>query len=341
MFLYKHLIMRKIFFLIVLSFTVFSYSSAYSLEKVRTYSIPFYTGFSVYVADQMGFFEKNGIETEPKWFPSGAPIVQAAAAKQWDMTFLGAPPAVLGGPKLNLKTVGMVVEEAAIHELIGRKDFVNKVKKDKSALKGAKIFVTTLSTGHFMTEECLQMMGVNQDEVKLITSEQSATVSAFAAGEGDLAQVWPPQTSALKSRGGEVLCSGDRANLSIPSVWVAHPDFAKKHPDLVVKWLKANVEAVEWMKKDPQKTYEMYKKYDVMRGFDTPDAAIRDEAKLAAGALLASDQVNMMKSKGGGKSDLVKSYEEIAKFYVRNGRLKSVPDYSGLVVPSYMEKVAK
>ena len=30
--------------------------------------------------------------------------------------------------------------------------------------------------------------------------------------------------------------------------------------------------------------------------------------------------------------DLVKSYEEIAKFYVRNGRLKSVPDYSNLVV---------
>ena len=74
--------------------------------------------------------------------------------------------------------------------------------------------------------------------------------------------------------------SGDRANLSIPSVWVAHPDFAK-NPDLVVKWLKANVEAVEWMKKDP-KTYEMYKKYDVMRGLDTPDVAIRDEANFAA-----------------------------------------------------------
>ena len=321
---------------IILLFTI----NAYALEKVRTYSIPFFSGFSVYVAEQEGFFEKHGIETKAKWFPSGAPIIQAAASFQWDMTFLGAPPAVLGGPAMGLKTVGMVYEERAIHELIGRPDFVAAVKKNKNKLKGAKIFVTTLSTGHFMTESCLQHLGVSQSDITIIPSEQASTVSAFSAGEGDLAQAWPPATNALRARGNKTLCDAKMAGLSIPSVWVAHPKFAKKNPDLVEKWLKANLEAIAWIKKDPKRTFELYKKYDKYRGFETSEGVLREEAILAATALSASEQVKLLSSQNGKKPSIVSSYEEIAKFYMRVGRLKKVPDYSGLVDGSYMKKLA-
>jgi len=279
--------------------SLFGTVSASALETVRTYSIPFYTGFSVYVADQLGLFEKHGIDTEPKWFPSGAPIIQAAAAKQWDMTFLGAPPAVLGGPTLGLKTVGMVVEEAPIHQLLGRPDFVEKVQADATALKGARAFVTTLSTGHFMTEACLQKIGVTQDDIQIIPSEQAATVSAFAAGEGDLAQVWPPQSSALRDRGAVVLCDAPMAGVSIPAVWVAHPDFAEKHPELVQAWIAANLDAVAWMREDFDRTLELYRKYDQFRGFDTSEEGLAEEARLAMGALSGAEQLEVMKAAEG------------------------------------------
>lgn len=314
---------------------------AMALEKMRTYSIPFYTGFSVYVADQMGLFKKHGLDTQPKWFQSGAPIIQAAAAKEWDMTFLGAPPAVLGGPTLKLVTVGMVIEEAAIHQLIGRPSFVKGVQADPAKLKGAKLFVTTLSTGHYMTEGCLKKLGVEQKDVQIIPSEQAATVSAFAAGQGDLAQVWPPQSTALRARGGVVLCDATAAGLSIPSVWVAHPDFAAKRPDLVVKWLKANLDAVAWMKENEQRTFDLYKKYDQFRGFNTPDEGIREEVKLAMAALDLQGQLKYLQAAAGQKAPLVKTYEDIAQFFVRVGRLKSVPDYTATVNASFLEKAGK
>ncbi|HEC90466.1 MAG TPA: hypothetical protein ENI55_02245, partial [Alphaproteobacteria bacterium] len=141
-------------------------NSAQALEKVRTDSITAYTGFSIYAAKELGLFKKYGIDTNPKWYPSGAPIMQAAAGGAWDLTFLGAPPMTLGGPKLGLKTIGMVAEEAGMHELIGRPAFVAKVKKNHQALKGAKIFVTMLSTGHYMTEACLRKFGLTADDVK-------------------------------------------------------------------------------------------------------------------------------------------------------------------------------
>lgn len=315
-------------------------STAQTLEKVRTTSIPFYTGFSVYVAHELGLFKKHGIDTEPKWYPSGAPIVQSAAAGQWDMTFLGAPPAVLGGPTLGLKTVGMIVEEADIHQLIGRPELVAKIKADPKALKGAKIFVTTLSTGHFMTEGCLKHFGLTQNDVQIIPSEQAATLSAFVAGQGDLAQAWPPASTTLRIRGNQVLCDGPMDKQSIPSVWVAHPKFHQEKPHLVKKWIAANIEAVAWMKADPARTLELFTKYDKFRGFNSTEEVLKEETRLAMGSLDANAQLALLSGKDGAKPYIVNSYEKIAEFFVRVGRLKEVPNYGPLVDASFMRDVA-
>ena len=311
---------------------------ATAADKVRTFNMPYYTGFPIYVADQLGLFEKHGIETEPKYFPSGAPVIQAAAAKQWDITFLGAPPATLAGPQLGLVTIGVVQEGANIHRLVGRPDYVAKIKADPATLKGAKVFVTTLSTGHYMVEGCLKSMGLTQEDVTILPSEQTATVSAFAAGEGDLAQVWPPQDAALIGQGNEQLCNGTQAGISIPDIWIAAPHFVEEKPEVIVRWLKATTEAIEWIKEDEQRTYEMYLKFEQFRGFDLDESVLREEVKLL-GLLNSGQQMLEAMSPGAdGKSYIAKGYEGVAGFFNRVGRMDNIPDYQPLVDSSFLEK---
>ena len=59
----------------------------------------------------------------------------------------------------------------------------------------------------------------------------------------------------------------------MPAVWVAHPKFVAnpKNRDVIVRWLKAHLEAVEWILKDRKRTFELYKKYDKFRGFNFAD----------------------------------------------------------------------
>lgn len=312
--------------------------AAHAQEKVRTFSINAYTGFSVYAAKELGLFAKNGIDTDPRFFPSGAPIVQAAAAKEWDMTFLGAPPAVLAGPSLGLVTVGMVAEEGSMHELIGRPEFVAAVRKDPAKLKGAKIFVTTLSTGHYMVEACLNKLGVNASQVSIIPSDQQSTLSAFAAGQGDLAQVWSPQNTSLRQRGNQVLCDARQTRLSMPAVWVAHPDFVKRKPELVAKWIKANLEAIDALKKDPARAFELYKKYDRFRGFNYTDELLKEEMEYVMGTYLTGrEQLPLLAQGSGAKAPIVKSYEDISQFFIRQGRLKEVPNFQPLVDDRYLK----
>ena len=117
---------------------------AQNLQKVRTFTQTNYPGFIQYVTRELGLFTKYGLDTDMRFFPSGAPIVQAAAAKEWDVAFIGAPPAVIGASSLGLITIGMPYEESPTHLLIGRPDYVAKVRANHDAMKGAKIFVTTL-----------------------------------------------------------------------------------------------------------------------------------------------------------------------------------------------------
>ncbi len=324
--------MKRAFALFVLAAGLLAGGVASAQEKVRTFSINAYTGFSIYAAKELGLFAKNGIDTDPRFFPSGAPIVQAAAAKEWDITFLGAPPTVLAGPSLGLVTVGMVAEEGSMHELIGRPDFVAQAKKDPAKLKGAKIFVTTLSTGHYMVEECLKKAGIALSQVSIIPSDQQSTLSAFSAGQGDLAQVWSPQNTALRQRGNRILCDARETKLSMPAVWVAHPDFLKRKPDVVTKWIKANLEAIDVLKKDRAKAFELYRKYDKFRGFNYTDELLKEELDYVLNTYLTGpEQLEQLSRPSSGKSPIVKSFEAISQFFIRQGRLKQVPDFQPLV----------
>lgn len=310
-------------------------------DRVRTTSITAYTGFYIYVADELGLFEKHGIDTEPRWFPSGAPIMQEAAAAQWDISFLGAPPTVLGGPALGLMTVGMIAEEGSMHELIGRPDFVAAARENPDSLRGAQVFVTTMSTGHYMTESCLQSMGLSMDDVRILPSEQQATLSAFVVGQGDLAQVWSPQTTALKSRGNEVLCGAAELGLSMPGVTVAHPAFiARADPDVIVRWLRATDEAVQWIREDRERTFEMYRAYDAFRGFNFEDEMLETEVDLVMSTYMdAGQQLELLSPGADGRPPIAASFEGIAEFFIRQGRLQSVPDYLPVIDPQYLSSI--
>lgn len=314
---------------------------ALAQDQVRTTSITAYTGFYIYVADELGLFEKHGIETEPRWFPSGAPIMQEAAAGQWDISFLGAPPTVLGGPALGLMTIGMIAEEGSMHELIGRPDFVAAARENAKNLSGAQVFVTTMSTGHYMVESCLQSMGLSMEDVRVLPSEQQATLSAFVAGQGDLAQVWSPQTTALKARGNEVLCGAAELGLSMPGVTVAHPDFiAETDPDVIVRWLRATEEAVQWIREDRARTFEMYRAYDAFRGFNFEDEMLEGEVDLVMSTYMDVKQQQEFLSPGAdGRPPIAGSFEGIAEFFIRQGRLQSVPDYLPVIDPQYLSAI--
>lgn len=313
-------------------------------DKIRIAAQVWYPSFPQYTAMTEGIYAKWGLDPEMKVYPSGAPIVQAASTNEWDVAHIGAPPTIQGY-KLGLVIAGVISEEAVIHQLIGRPDYVEAAKKDPAKIKGAKVFITTASTGHFMVEACLKKRGLAMSEVQVLPSEQQASLSAFMAGNGDLAQFWTPQSTSARSRGMKVLCDGPEAGLKIPSVWVIHPEFAKKSPDAAVRWLRATLEGAEWAQVDRKRTEALYKKWDQYRGTQTPDEYLKEEVDLAMDLWGLKKQQEAMKGVGGAKPYVFESLEDITAFYSRIGRLREPLDQAKasvnkLVDTSWLDKAA-
>lgn len=319
-------------------------ADAQQKDKIRLAGQIWYPSFPMYVAMDQKIYDKWGLDPEIKIYPSGAPIAQAAATFEWDVAHIGAPPTVQGY-KLGLIVAGVISEEAIIHQLIGRADWVEAAKKDPAKIKGAKVFVTTASTGHFMTETCLKQRGLTMKDVEVLPSEQQASLSALMAGNGDLAQLWTPQTTAARARGMKVLCDGLEAKLKIPSVWVIHPEFAKKNPDAAVRWLRATLEGAEWARADKARTAALYKKWDQFRGTQTSDDFLKEEVDLATDLWPLKTQLEVMKGVGGAKPYVFEALEGVTDFYIRIGRMKETPDaakaaVNKLVDTSWLEKAA-
>lgn len=313
-------------------------SLAQQKDKIRIAAQVWYPSFPQYVAMTQGIYAKWGLDPTMKVYPSGGPIVQAAATAEWDVAHIGLPPTVQGY-KLGLIIAGVISEEAVIHQLIGRPDYVEKIKKNPALLKGARVFVTTGSTGHFMVEGCLKRAGLTMNDVQVLPSEQAASLSAFMAGNGDLVQLWTPQSTAARSRGMKVLCDATEANVKVPSVWVIHPDFAKKNPDAAVRWLRATMEGVNWINQDKARSAALYKEWDKYRGTQTEDSFLAEEVDLARDLWPMSAQLDRMIGKPGEKPYIYQVLEEISQFYVRIGRMKEVsPEIMKMPDPSWIKK---
>lgn len=329
---------QRLLFVLLCSLCLPHAAFAQAKDKIRIAAQVWYPSFPQYVAMTQGIYAKWGLDPTMKVYPSGGPIVQAAATAEWDVAHIGLPPTVQGW-KLGLVIAGVISEEAVIHQLIGRPEYVDRMKKNPAGIKGAKVFVTTGSTGHFMVEGCLKKAGLTMNDVQILPSEQAASLSAFMAGNGDLAQLWTPQSTAARGRGMKVLCDATEAGVKVPSVWVIHPEFAKKNPDAAVRWLRATMEGVNWIAAEKARVPAVYKEWDKYRGTQTEDAFLAEEIELAKDLWAMPAQFERMIGKPGEKAYVYTVLDEISAFYQRIGRMKEIaPEIAKMPDPSWIRK---
>jgi hypothetical protein len=139
-----------------------------------------------------------------------------------------------------------------------------------------------------------------------------------------------------------VLCGAAELELSMPGVTVAHPAFiARTDPDVIVRWLRATDAAVQWVREDRARTFEMYREYDAFRGFNFADEFLETEVDLVMSTYMdLGQQIEMLSPGADGRPAIAQSFEGIAEFFIRQGRLQSLPDYLPVIDPQYLVAAA-
>ena len=282
-----------------------------------------WTGFApLTLAKGAGIFEKNGLDVEIKKIPQkdrhlavASGDIQCAATTVetfmiWNAN--GVPIKQLFQLDMSHGADGMVVrnDSAAIADL-----------------KGKTVAASAPGTSpYFVLAWMLNENGLTLDDVTVVNLEPAAAAQSFVAGQNDAAMTYEPYLSTVRDNpdAGKIIATTLDYPVVMDSVGCT-PEFIAANPDAVKALAKSYYDALEMIKTDQAKAYEIM-------GADVKQTG--EQFGKSAGYLEWQDAEANKKFMTGGINDF---YAKAGPLLEKIGIIKQIPETDTLVDTSWME----
>ncbi len=291
------------------------------------------------IAKVLGLTSKAiGIPVTWVKFGSGGDLNRAVAAEQIDFGGVGNPPAVIGiGRGLAYEGIFVLDELGPVESLVARPG-IESIKD----LKGKTIAAPFGSTSHYELIAALAAAGLNPSDAKILDMDPPDAFAAWSRKDIDAAYIWEPVLGKMTDSGGKILMdSGTMARQGYPTwdVGVVMKDFAAKHPDIVVKYLKAECEAIDYWNQHPKEAAGLIAKELNLTVAET-EHEMTGTYMIPCDKQLTADYLGTPAQKGKFVDTLVAT----AKFLKDQNRLPEVKDrsaYGEFIDPSFLQAAEK
>jgi len=226
------------------------YTESVDKEKVTLGVEDSLLSSAVWVAESKGYFEREGLDLTIKEFDSGK------------SSFLS----MLKGEGIDISTVAPT---PIMFNSFDRQDFYIfatfayayediKVIADRSKgiteaidLEGKKIGTTAGTTGQFFLEVFLIYNGLSPSEVEVIDISPSELPDALKNNQVDAIVIWEPHANnAQKLLGQDAIRLPSSDVYQTTFNFMAMKDYAKAHPEVLIKYLRAIDEATDFIGKN-------------------------------------------------------------------------------------------
>jgi sulfonate transport system substrate-binding protein len=149
-----------------------------------------------------GAFDDAPYKVKFARFDFGPPLVQAAAAGDIDLGYVGTVPPITGaaeqfGFKIVATQHGADPTKAAENIIVAKDSPIHTL----TDLRGKKIAIPQGSSAHGLALLALKSVGLTPNDVQLVYLSPAAGATAFNTGKVDAWSIWNPQ-SAIAVRGG-------------------------------------------------------------------------------------------------------------------------------------------
>lgn len=288
-------------------------------EDLTTVRIGYMPNFSsvalAVIAKDAGYFEEQGIKPELVEFADGPTIISAMESGSINVGNIGPGAHVL---------LPQGKAEVAMMDQLGNADAVLGSKKkgvnSLEDLKGKKIAVATGTSSETILKLTLKKAGLTDKDVELMDMDASAITTAMLSGKIDACATWSPNTHTIKKDMGDDLVElSTNADFTeeLPSVtsWAIKPGYYKENKDLMVRFEKAMMKAMDYRKDDGS---EMAKW--VAKQLAVDESSV--EQQLNDGQYFSSKEMNKMASDG----ELLKLYSTQQENFVNTGMLDKKAD---------------
>ncbi|MFB9326918.1 aliphatic sulfonate ABC transporter substrate-binding protein [Paenibacillus aurantiacus] len=213
------------------------------------------------IAQEKGWLDEafGKLNAEIAWskFTSGPPLLESLVAGRVDLSFLGDGAAITGvSNKLPFRVVGLITEGERLNSVLVPADSAIAKVED---LKGKTVGLAKGTTSHVYLIKVLTAHGLKQEDVKLINLQFDDAQAAFEAGKLDAwVSIDPYVTMNVAQKKAKALDAG--IAVQAPVSMIAHTEFAKDHPEIIVEYLKQYKQALDWQYANLDEAVAIYEK---------------------------------------------------------------------------------
>lgn len=226
------------------------------------YGIPTADHATVFVAQDLGLFEKAGLKPKFYYFTSGAPLLAALKSGSVDVVTAGLALTFAIGENIPLKFIYWEANNSAAEGLIV--DPHSGIKSYRDLAKAQKIGAASGTCAQVALYLMAKKVGIAYNKLNVVNIPAPLFHNAFLSHSIDAGVSWPPYSEALKSEGFPI-ASYDEAYTppggDCPGMTAVRPDYLKQHPEIGVKLLEVEAMAREAMRKNPQVGVDAFVKH--------------------------------------------------------------------------------
>jgi NitT/TauT family transport system substrate-binding protein len=311
--------------LIALSLVALAAATAHAQETKLAVGISGWTGFApLTLAKEAGIFKKNGLDVSIKKIPQKDRHLAIASG---DVQCAATTVETWIGWNANGVATTQIFQ---LDKSYGADGMVVKPGIAKIAdLKGKTVAASAPGTSpYFALAWMLKKNGLSPKDVKIVNLEPQAAANAMIAGTADLdaAMTYEPYLSSVRAKpeAGKIIAT----TLDYPMVmdtFGCTPKFLSENPKAAKALADSYFEAVDMVKKDPKKSFEIMGADVKQTGeaFEGSSKYLRWQDKAANQKFFAGEHAAFSK--------------EAADLLLEAGVIKAIPDLSKLADTTYIK----
>jgi len=210
---------------------------------------------AVWVAENKGYFEREGLDLTIKEFDSGRTALATMLNEgNLDMVTVAQTPVMFNSFDRNdYVIIATMVYSNNDVKILARQD---RGIKNPSDLRGKTVGITKGSTGHFFLGLFLIHSGLQLSEIETIDIEASELPQALADGRVDAISTWEPHIwNAKKLLGENAVRLQPRGGAKIfreDFYFVPNRNFMENNPETLKRFLKAIEKGEEFIQKNKE-----------------------------------------------------------------------------------------
>ncbi|MFH1594134.1 MAG: ABC transporter substrate-binding protein [Candidatus Omnitrophota bacterium] len=291
-----------------------------------------YAGYAhAFIAQEKGYFEKNGVQVELVFDKNYAPSKQRYVEGTVDGAFEVYADAILqNSDGISARVVYILDYSVSADAIIGKPEF-----KDLSGLKGKKIGIDGVNTfSHLFVLAALEKSGVKEQEVFFVNVSALDVPSALEKGIIDAGYTWDPIKTALVKNGYKILAEAQYVPGLLTDVLVFNASMIKKRPQEIKAIVKALFEAREFVDSNRKEAIKIMSR---------PMGMTEAETEYGLQGIKRLDLKENIKAmqKSTDTTSLFGSGKIIADFYLKRGQLSRLPDLDKIIEPRFVEELGK